>query len=234
MAYTEIRGNIFSTKAQALGNAVNCVGVMGKGIALEFRRRFPQMFTAYEADCKAQKLKPGRIYYYPTPKQLILNITTKNHWKYPSKLEWVESALKQLVDEYKQKQIKSLALPLLGAQSGKLETAEVKRLMRAYLQNLSDIEIEVYEFDSRAGDPLFDKLSALVHAPDPELHLQLAGIQSGKVSHIIDAVSNKRITSLSMLEDSGFLGEKSMDNLYSYLLQRGDQDEEPKQLSLFE
>lgn len=234
MAYTEIKGNIFNTKAHAIGNTVNCVGVMGKGIALEFKRRYPQMFKIYQVDCETRKLEPGHVYYYPTSTHLILNITTKNHWKYPSKIEWIESALEQLVSEYRQKRIASLAVPLLGAQSGKLNIVEVKKLMRSYLQDLTDIDIEVYDFDPRAGDPLFEKLKQLTGMPDAELILQEIGAQPAKAALIVKTVRSQEVTSLFMLSESGFIGEKLLDKLYSHLTQLDSEASDVKQLSLFD
>lgn len=232
MPYKEIRGNIFNSKAKALGNAVNCVGVMGRGVALEFRRRFPQMFLSYQKDCKAKKLLPGRVYYYQAGSKLILNITTKDDWKYPSKIEWVENALQQLVDDYQQRQFTSIALPLLGTESGKLDTTKIKQLMRSYLQRLSDVDIEVYDFDPKASDPLFDKLKVLVNMPDSESQLQAIGFQSIKVSNMFAAIRNGEIASLFALSQAGFIGDKLMDKLYQYLLQA--ETGNSKQLTFFD
>jgi O-acetyl-ADP-ribose deacetylase (regulator of RNase III) len=234
MSYKEIRGNIFNSKAHAIGNTVNCVGVMGKGIALEFRRRFPNMFLSYRMDCENKKLLPGRVYYYPTDKRFILNITTKDDWKYPSKLEWVESALEQLTKEYWQKDIKSLALPLLGAESGKLDETKVKQLMRSYLQNLSDIDIEVYDFDPKASDPLFEKLKILSQLPNSEFKLITMGFQPIKVNDIFQTIKNQKVTSLFMLSQTGLISNKLMDKLYKYLIQMETELGNPKQLTMLD
>ena len=234
MSYQEIRGNIFSSKAKAIGNTVNCVGIMGKGIALEFRRRFPQMFLAYQKDCETKKLVPGRVYYYPTDNRLILNITTKDNWKYPSKMEWVESALEQLVKEYWQKEITSLALPLLGAESGKLDVMSVKQSMRSYLENLSGIDIEVYDFDPKASDPLFEKLKILSEMPNSEFKLIAMGFQPIKVNEIFQAIKNQKVTSLFMLSETGLISNKLMDKLYKYLIQMETELGNPKQLTMLD
>jgi len=97
MSYQELSGNIFNSKTDALVNTVNCVGVMGKGIALEFRRRYPKMFKEYQRFCKRGELKPGQILPYRKETPWILNFAIKNHWRNPSKIEWIEICLEKFV-----------------------------------------------------------------------------------------------------------------------------------------
>src|SRR5438094_1301502 len=100
MPYREYKGNLFASQAQCLVNTVNCVGVMGKGVALEFRRRFPRMFEEYRRACEAKTLRPGQILPYTKEKPWILNFAVKDDWRYPSKLEWVEGWLHKFVVNY--------------------------------------------------------------------------------------------------------------------------------------
>ena len=130
MSYIEKKGNIFNSKAYALVNTVNCVGAMGKGIALEFKRRYPEMFEQYTKDCKTQKLKPGNVYYYSHKDRLILNFAIKDDWKFPSKIQWVESCLKQFTDEYRQKNIRSVAFPWMGAMNGRIPLSRIQEVTR--------------------------------------------------------------------------------------------------------
>ena len=101
MAYKEISGNIFNTKAMAVVNTVNCVGAMGKGIALDFKLRFPEMFKEYQRICFQHLLKPGQILPYKKSNPIILNFAIKDDWKDPSKVEWIEETLQKFVDNYK-------------------------------------------------------------------------------------------------------------------------------------
>jgi len=105
-------GDILESKAQTLVNTVNCVGVMGKGIALEFKKRFPEMFEDYRLRCERDEGRPGVPYLYRmlTPPQIV-NFPTKDHWKSVSRMEDVENGLAYLLSHYREWEIVSLAIP---------------------------------------------------------------------------------------------------------------------------
>jgi O-acetyl-ADP-ribose deacetylase (regulator of RNase III) len=145
MNYREIRGNIFNSDCHATVNTVNCVGVMGKGIALAFKQRYPAMFNEYRADCANRILRPGCVTRHVVPDHLVLNFAVKDHWRDPSKLEWVEQCLKVFVSNYGAWGIDSVAFPWMGAMNGRLPLHEVQTLMRQYLRYLP-IRVEVYDF----------------------------------------------------------------------------------------
>ncbi|MBX7044024.1 MAG: macro domain-containing protein [Ignavibacteria bacterium] len=152
----EIDGDIFESKMQTLVNTVNCYGVMSKGIALEFKKRFPDMFKVYVRQCKERQLRPGVLYIYKKNIPWILNFPTKNHWRYPSKLEYIESGLEKFSLTYKKKGIKSIAFPKLGTLNGGLEWADVKLLMYKYLSPLDSLTVEIYHYQpekSRNDEP---------------------------------------------------------------------------------
>jgi O-acetyl-ADP-ribose deacetylase (regulator of RNase III) len=138
-----LKGDLFASKAQVIVNTVNCQGVMGKGLALAFKERFPDMFTVYQQDCNSGKLRIGRPTIYTKSTPWILNFPTKNHWRYPSKLEYLERGLEFLVAHYKKVGITSIAFPKLGAQNGKLSWDEVGPLMAKHLSQL-DIDVYIY------------------------------------------------------------------------------------------
>jgi O-acetyl-ADP-ribose deacetylase (regulator of RNase III) len=131
-----ISGNLLDSPAQTLVNTVNTVGVMGKGIALEFKHRYPEMFERYAAFCKADKFKIGMLYLYRTPNKWVLNFATKKHWRNPSKLEYIETGLKKFVETYAEHGIISIAFPQLGCGNGGLEWSVVKPVMESYLRPL--------------------------------------------------------------------------------------------------
>jgi O-acetyl-ADP-ribose deacetylase (regulator of RNase III)/uncharacterized protein YwgA len=137
-------GDIFESKAQTLINTVNCVGIMGKGIALEFRNRFPDMYDDYVQRCKAGQVKLGQPYVY---KRLappwILNFPTKDHWRSVSRLEDIIVGLRYLHDHYRQWGIVSLGVPPLGCGQGQLEWRVVGPTLYRHLKNL-DIEVELF------------------------------------------------------------------------------------------
>jgi O-acetyl-ADP-ribose deacetylase (regulator of RNase III)/uncharacterized protein YwgA len=137
-------GNLFESKAQTLVNTVNCVGVMGKGVALEFKKRFPEMFEDYERRCQRREVKLGRPYLF---KRLvppwILNFPTKDHWRSVANLEAIVEGLKYLLNHYKEWDIISLAVPPLGCGQGQLEWRVVGPTLYRYLSKM-DIPIELY------------------------------------------------------------------------------------------
>jgi O-acetyl-ADP-ribose deacetylase (regulator of RNase III)/uncharacterized protein YwgA len=137
-------GNLFNSEAQTLVNTVNCVGVMGKGVALEFKKQFPAMFEDYQRRCDRKLVKLGEPYLYEDLSGIrILNFPTKDHWRSASRLSDIEAGLAYLAGHYEQWGIKSLAMPPLGCGNGGLEWAEVGPLIYRRLHRLP-IEVEVY------------------------------------------------------------------------------------------
>ena len=133
---------VFNTSAQTVVNTVNCVGVMGAGIALEFRLRYPEMFRDYAIRCEKGAVMIGRPYLYRDAKSpWIMNFPTKKHWKNPSRIDWIEDGLKYFVVNYKKANISSIAFSQLGCGKGNLDWHDVKPVMEKYL---TDIEIPVY------------------------------------------------------------------------------------------
>lgn len=141
-------GNLLAADVEALVNTVNTVGVMGKGIALQFKERFPDNFAAYEAACKAGAVEVGRMFITETGAMLgprwIINFPTKKHWRNPSKLEWVEAGLRDLAREILARGIGSIAIPPLGAGNGGLAWASVRPLIERIL---GDLPVEVIIFE---------------------------------------------------------------------------------------
>ncbi len=127
---------LFDSPAQTLVNTVNTVGVMGKGIAAEFKRRYPEMFTRYKRFCETGQLDIGKLYLYRTPNKWVLNFPTKKHWRNPSKLEYIELGLEKFVDTYSQMGITSVSFPQLGCGNGGLDWNVVRPVMERYLQQM--------------------------------------------------------------------------------------------------
>ena len=143
----EIKGNIFNSKCQTIVNTVNCVRVMGKGLALEFRYRYPEMFNDYVKKCKANLIKTGELTIWKQSTPWIINFPTKNHWKNPSKIEYITDGLDFFANNYKRWDITSVAFPRLGTTNGKLEWPIVRKVMYESLKNL-DLNIEIYEYEN--------------------------------------------------------------------------------------
>ena len=137
-------GDLFESRAQTLVNAVNCVGVMGKGIAEQFKRRFPAMFEDYKRRCKRKEVRLGEPYLYrDSSGAQIVNFPTKGHWRSPSRLADVGLGLDYLAKHAAEWNVTSLALPALGCGNGQLEWCDVGPLIYRKLNKLP-IDIELY------------------------------------------------------------------------------------------
>ncbi|WP_028665906.1 type II toxin-antitoxin system antitoxin DNA ADP-ribosyl glycohydrolase DarG [Runella zeae] len=143
-----IKGNLLQAKTHALVNTVNTVGVMGKGIALQFKEQFPANFKAYSYACKNGKIGIGKLFVFEENtlegKKIIINFPTKTEWYKKSQYSYIEEGLKDLVKIIEEYKLESIALPPLGCGNGGLDWGKVKALIENYLANLS-IEIIVYE-----------------------------------------------------------------------------------------
>jgi O-acetyl-ADP-ribose deacetylase (regulator of RNase III) len=142
-------GDILQADAEALINTVNCVGVMGRGIALQFKKAFPQNFKAYAAACQKEEVQPGQMFVFET-RQIthpfyIINFPTKRHWRGASRIEDIDSGLKALVEAIGQYNIQSIAIPPLGSGLGGLNWSEVKPRIEAALQPLVNVRVLLYE-----------------------------------------------------------------------------------------
>jgi len=143
------QGNVLDAEAEALVNTVHCVGVMGRGVALQFKRAFPANFKAYEASCSRGEVQPGRMFVFDTDRlvnpRYIINFPTKRHWRGKSRLSDIEVGLQALVGEVRKRGIRSIAFPPLGSGLGGLDWGEVRLLIEQALSDLTDVEVFVYE-----------------------------------------------------------------------------------------
>lgn len=140
----EREGDLLASGAAALVNAVNCAGVMGKGIALEFKRRFPANFAAYRAACAAGEVRVGRMFVCEDDGRVIVNFPTKKHWRSRSRLEDVAAGLDDLVWVVRSRGLASVAVPALGVGNGGLEWADVAPLVHERLGGLTGVAVELY------------------------------------------------------------------------------------------
>lgn len=217
MPYKELRGNIFASPADALVNTVNCVGAMGKGIALEFRRRFPAMFEEYQDLCERNQLKPGQIWPYKKSTPFVFNFAIKNDWHFPSRVEWIEECLTKFVEHRQHLGVSSVAFPWMGAMNGGIPVNTIKTLMRQYLSAIPDLDIEVYEFDPDFPDPLFVHLKGIISILSPKEFAEAGHFAKRTVNAIYGAMEAEPPSLCRFIESAG-LGTSTADKLYSMLI----------------
>ncbi|MDO8725633.1 MAG: macro domain-containing protein [Candidatus Methanoperedens sp.] len=144
-SYREVHGDIFTSDAEVIVNTVNCVGAMGKGIALEFKKRYPDLYAAYRQACARKEIQPGHVWIYQAKDRIIFNASVKDDWRDASRIVWVESCLKELIEHCRTMKVKSLALPWMGAMNGWIPVDEIKASTRKILSDITDFDISVYE-----------------------------------------------------------------------------------------
>ena len=153
------RTSLLTSQAQTVVNTVNTVGVMGKGIASEFKARYPDMFKAYRKLCKEGQFEIGQLWLWKAADQWVLNFPTKKHWRHPSKLSYLDAGLKKLVDQYEMRGIREIAFPRLGCGHGGLDWADVRPLMDQYLSQLP-IPVYIHDYEVDIGVPEHRRISA--------------------------------------------------------------------------
>jgi O-acetyl-ADP-ribose deacetylase (regulator of RNase III) len=141
-------GNIIEANAEALVNTVNCVGYMGKVMALQFKQAYPDNFNAYARTCRSNDIKPGKMFIFETGQMFnpkyIINFPTKRHWRGESRLEDIESGLKALIQVVKKLNIRSIAVPPLGCGLGGLKWSVVRPMIEQAFSDLPDIHMYLY------------------------------------------------------------------------------------------
>jgi O-acetyl-ADP-ribose deacetylase (regulator of RNase III) len=151
-------GDLLQADAEALVNTVNCVGVMGRGIALQFKNAYPDNFKAYEAACERGEVQPGRTLVFETGQltnpKYIINFPTKRHWRGKSRMEDIDAGLTALVAEIRTRRIRSIAIPPLGSGLGGLNWREVRPHIEAALGNLEDVRVIIFEPHDASAAPL--------------------------------------------------------------------------------
>ncbi|MDM0476800.1 macro domain-containing protein [Clostridium perfringens] len=211
---TYLDGTVFNAPVKTYVNTVNCAGIMGAGIALEFKLRYPEMFNDYVNKCQLKQMKVGvpRIFEY-SEDIWIMNFPTKGHWRYPSKMIWIEEGLKYFVENYKKRNIESIAFPKLGTSNGGLEWEEVKALMDKYLGNL---DIDVYICLDEKNEAEGTEKEMLDRLNNFNINNLVNDMKvSKKQAEII--ISNLPYTRLWHLSKTTSIGVKTYEKVFEYL-----------------
>ncbi len=209
-----LEGNIFTTTCQTLVNTINCVGVMGAGIALECRLRYPEMYERYVELCEKKQINIGLLWIYKSSDRWILNFPTKKHWRYPSKKEYLHSGLKKFLSTYKERGIESIAFPMLGADKGGIPQEESLSIMQHYLEGL-DINVEVYRYSASANDDLYEATKKWLLAQDVEYISQSTQLRKDYVTKVLTAMQSQDIHQLNQLGKVKGIGIRTLEKLFT-------------------
>lgn len=180
-------GDLFLSNAQALVNAVNCEGYMGKGIAYQFKQRYPRNFEEYRNACKSGYLRPGKLVWFQENEKLIINFPTKDKWKNDSRMEYIEAGLDSLVGLINSLNIESVAIPPLGAGNGGLVWGEVRKLLEDKLSPITGkTEVIIYE-----------PSKAVAHRPVQEPKLSTSSLVLMEIKKRLNKFSSFRLQKTS-------------------------------------
>jgi O-acetyl-ADP-ribose deacetylase (regulator of RNase III) len=225
-------GNIFTSKTQTIVNTVNCVGVMGAGIALEFRLRYPEMYVKYVHMCEAQKLDIGSLWLFKSPDRWVLNFPTKKHWRYPTKEQYLHAGLKKFVSTYSERGIQSVAFPILGSSKGGLDPNRSLEIMESHLSRCT-IPIEIYRYDPLAPDELYDRFREQFLRMSPDDLRSTSGLRVSHLERIRAALQDPEVRQLNQLGAVEGIGIKSLEVVFR-LASNASRIGNPAQESLFD
>lgn len=216
---TYFEGTVFNAPVKTFVNTVNCAGVMGAGIALEFKLRYPEMFNDYAQKCTNKYMKVGipRIYEY-SDKVWIMNFPTKGHWRFPSKIQWIEQGLKYFVENYKKKNIESIAFPKLGTNNGGLNWEEVKILMEKYLRDL-DISIYICLDEKHYAEGVEKVMLNNLNTSTVEKLKKEIGVPKKQAEKIISNLPYNRLWYVSNVEG---IDKKTYEKIFKYFYKKTD------------
>ena len=208
-----LKGNIFTTQCQTLVNTVNCVGVMGAGIALECRLRYPEMYDRYAAICENGQLDIGKLWLFKATDRLVLNFPTKKDWKFPSKPAYLHAGLKKFRETYEARGIQSIAFPVLGASKGGLPEDASLDIMHTHLDDLP-LSIEIYRYDPSAEDDLYMETRDWLVSQDIGELVSITGIKKNYLQLVVDAMKQNQVCQLNQLIQLPGIGLKTLEKVF--------------------
>lgn len=212
-----IKGNIFNTKCQTIVNTVNCVGIMGAGIAYECKLRYPKMFERYTQLCDGKQIQIGKLWLYHGTDKWILNFPTKIHWKYNSKVEYLQMGLQKFNDTYNLKGITSIAFPLLGASNGGIPENISLNIMMEYLSKV-DINVEIYEYDPMALDETYLSFKNVLNSIPENEFAKLSGLRIDFVKKLKIATMREDICSMNRLLTIKGISDITLEKSFHFIM----------------
>lgn len=205
-------GTVFNVKAEAIVNPINCTGVMGAGLALEFKLRYPTMFLDHKKKVDQGRISLGQVDYFLDPSGVtIVNFPTKDHYKDRSRLEWIDEGLEYFVHSHQTEKFKSIAFPKLGTGYGGLDWLQVKRIMEKHLQEL-DLDVVICLDDLEQAQGVESKMLSFL-ADIPFLGREI-GLSIQQVKNIQNNLPLNRFASLLRIPS---IGPRAYERIFLYL-----------------
>ena len=220
---------VFNVNADWIVNTVNCLGVMGKGLALEFALRYPELDVIYTEQCKKKEINIGKIYNYKIKGINIINFPTKYDYRYPSQYKWIEDGLQDFLRNYKKLNIKSVAFPLLGCTNGELDKKIVLEMMTKYL-NLDDVQVYICSSTKLAGKE--KEMLEEFKSSSIEKLTDIAKLNKTQVEMI--KINQMKVKRFYQILEIPKIGKTTYSKLFNYFYNGNDDNEGCVQLSLFD
>ena len=225
------KGTVFNAGTEAIVNTVNCDGVMGAGIALEFGLRYPDMYKDYEIKCKKGQICAGKVDYFKDSTGIIIvNFPTKIHFKYPSKIEWIESGLNAFTTNYKNYGFNSIAFPKLGTSKGGLDWKQVCPLMEKYLAPL-ELDIVICLDDMKEAEGIEKNMLDMFNAAPIESLSKVVRLTSKQKYAIAANQPYRRFWEIGRTQG---IGKKTYASLFNYFYNKVNYDTVNEQVSIYD
>lgn len=211
-----VESTVFNTDAQALVNAVNTVGYMGAGLALEFALRYPKMEEEYKKECNNRSITVGHVSYYSDGIKTIISFPTKADFRYPSQLKWIEEGLINFAETYKQYNIQSVAFPKLGCSNGGLQWKEVRPVMERILGCLSDLDVYICLDSLPYAEGIEKRMVETINSANLRLISKSIRLTDNQI-RILEC--NRPITRFRTIQTLSGIGKKTYQSLFLYCYQ---------------
>lgn len=216
--FVEMRGNIFASTSEVITITVNCVGIMGAGIALDARYRWPNAANEYATACSMGQISIGKILWACQSKQKVAFFPTKTHWQLPTKIVYIEKGLNTLRTEIIDRSISSLALPHLGCSNGGLSWSDVKPVVVNALSDISELKVELWEFDSNFLDEDFMRFKQHILALSESAGSEWLMCSNSIVKRLRNTLSKSSATNFIQFSSIRGIGEKTIAKVYKAAL----------------
>ncbi len=216
----ELTGNIFSSEAEAIVITVNCEGVMGAGIALDAKNRWPMIYDSYSKKCELNKFQIGDVIWDQADSKQVALFPSKNLWRAPSKISFLRVGLETLRTDIICKSITSIALPHLGCSNGGLTWSDVKPLIVEKLSDIEELTIELWKFDQNFIDQDFEKFRKVFLLLNNKEASTWVNLSKSIEKLIREILSNSELTNFIQLSEMRGIGNKTLEKIYKAALGR--------------